>query len=145
MDDFKFEIFKNENPNTPLFKVFQLPSNKVQRIQQELFRSLKIEGENIRELERRLYDEAKVIVQSIPETNFSMHDIFRSIQVDSEFIYVTWDSFVNIDKFRLPDFCRWFEYIWYPSSDDIDIFNDDLTWILHVYHYETIALTCLKK
>lgn len=145
MDRFKFEIFKKENPKTPMFEVVPLTLDKIQIIQKKLFQLLNIEDNNIQELEKRIYQIANVLIPSIPENNFSIKELFYNLNVESNFLYVTWDSFKTIDRFKLTDFCQWFEYIWYPSSDDIDIFNDDLTWILQVYHYETIALAQLEK
>ncbi len=35
---------------------------------------------------------------------------------------------------------RWFDDIWYPASDDIDLFDSTLDWILSVSHSGLIDL-----
>jgi hypothetical protein len=49
-------------------------------------------------------------------------------------LFLTWDSFLNIDKFKLLDLDKYFEDIWFPCSDDIDIVSDDLAWIISIRH-----------
>lgn len=35
---------------------------------------------------------------------------------------------------RFKDLTEHFDYIWYPGPDDIEIFDDSLSWILSVDH-----------
>jgi hypothetical protein len=145
METFKFEIFQKENPGIPLFEVISLPSSRTHAIQQQLFKSLQIEGSSGHQLDKRLHNDAKILAQSVFDERFSIESLFNDMGFHDDFVYVTWDTFTNIDQIHLKDFCKWFQYIWYPSSDDIDVFNDELTWILHIYHYGTIALTQLRS
>lgn len=53
-------------------------------------------------------------------------------------IYVTLNSFVNVDKFTLKDFCKYFNDIWYPKADEIEISKQNLSWIISIRHDGTI-------
>lgn len=49
-------------------------------------------------------------------------------------VYVNWYRYDTIDKIGLDDFDRYFDDVWYPSVDDIDVFDDSLAWVLSVSH-----------
>ncbi|MEX0599721.1 MAG: hypothetical protein WD205_03690, partial [Rhodothermales bacterium] len=55
-------------------------------------------------------------------------------------VYVNWDRFEEVDRMALDDLDDFFHYIWYPSSDDIDVFDDDLEWILSVTHGGSVMI-----
>lgn len=52
----------------------------------------------------------------------------------SDQLNVVWDDFSEIDVFNAGDLAQWFDYIWYPSLDDIEVFPNSLDWILCVDH-----------
>lgn len=47
---------------------------------------------------------------------------------------VCWDSFCTIDIFDLNTIINFFDYIWYPSADDIIIFDESYKICLLVRH-----------
>ena len=49
-------------------------------------------------------------------------------------LYLNWYKFDNIDAIALKDLDKYFYDIWYPGSDDIDIFDSNLTWIVSIRH-----------
>jgi hypothetical protein len=49
-------------------------------------------------------------------------------------VYLNWYRFDNIDEMRFDDLSSHFDDIWYPSTDDLDIFDSSLGWILSVDH-----------
>lgn len=51
-----------------------------------------------------------------------------------EDVYVNWDDLKTIDRVRFSDLVGKFDYVWYPGPDDIDIFDDSLSWVLSVDH-----------
>jgi hypothetical protein len=52
----------------------------------------------------------------------------------SETIFLNWYRYDDVDEMRLADVTKFFEDIWYPSSDDLDIFDESLRWILSIRH-----------
>ena len=54
-------------------------------------------------------------------------------------VYVNWYRYDNIDEFLLDDLINYFDDIWYPASDDIEVFDASFSWILSVSHDGVIA------
>jgi hypothetical protein len=52
----------------------------------------------------------------------------------SDHLLLNWFRFDQIDEIRTDDLCRNFDDIWYPSSDDLDILESNLNWILSIDH-----------
>jgi hypothetical protein len=55
-------------------------------------------------------------------------------------IFVNWYQFDQIDGMDLDDLSSNFDDIWYPSVDDIEIFDKSLTWFLSVSHDGRLTL-----
>jgi hypothetical protein len=49
--------------------------------------------------------------------------------------YINWYGLSKgVDRFRLADLAVYFADVWYPASDDIEIFDDSCSWVLFVDH-----------
>jgi hypothetical protein len=55
-------------------------------------------------------------------------------------IYINWYRFNDVDAMSTGDVDQAFHDIWYPSSDDIEIFDQSLSWFLLITHFETLKL-----
>ena len=55
-------------------------------------------------------------------------------------LYVCWDDFYTIDRFDVNDVINYFSDIWYPSVDDIIIFDDSYKVCMMVRHDGVIYL-----
>lgn len=55
-------------------------------------------------------------------------------------IFINWYQFDDIDQMKLVDLSVYFDDIWYPSVDDIEIFDSALTWVATVSHYYVFRL-----
>jgi hypothetical protein len=53
-------------------------------------------------------------------------------------VYVGWGPLSDIDRFQIEDLVRYFYDVWYPSADDIDIFDETCEWIVIVRHYGSV-------
>ena len=49
-------------------------------------------------------------------------------------LYVCWDCFYAIDRFDFNDIVKYFSDIWYPSVDDIIIFDDSYKVCMMIRH-----------
>jgi hypothetical protein len=54
--------------------------------------------------------------------------------------HINWMHFDVVDKMKTVDFIKYFEYIWYPSSDDIDVIDENLNWIMLIDHEGGVRL-----
>jgi hypothetical protein len=142
LEDFKKDIFKQENPFHDMFSISQLDSVAIKEIRYRLCGRL---GCDDHELQKRLFVLRKdsLVARSNLDKSFSIDDIFTAYKIHPDKILINWDDFKTVDELSFQDFCKWFRYIWYPSSDDMDVFSTDLTWMLHVSHFEVLSLTRL--
>lgn len=73
---------------------------------------------------------------SCNDSNFNLNIVLSALDIDwPEYVFINWHRFDSIDKLKLCDLINYFDDIWYPEVDDIDIFDDTLTWVLSVTHY----------
>jgi len=49
-------------------------------------------------------------------------------------VYINWNRYDDIDEIGFADLAQQFHDIWYPSSDDIDLFDASLAWIFSIDH-----------
>lgn len=74
---------------------------------------------------------------------FSLKDTLTSMGITPlPLVYLNWYRFDRIDEMRFDDVNRYFDDLWYPHSDDLDIFDDTLSWLLSIHH--TGALGCRR-
>ena len=57
-----------------------------------------------------------------------------------DYIYISYNSFKEIDKVSLNEFCEKFVYYWYPVADDLEIVADDFSWKMLIRHDGCIFL-----
>jgi hypothetical protein len=57
----------------------------------------------------------------------------RNLRPQEE-VLLNWLRFDNMDRLAFSDLSQYFDDIWYPSSDDIDIFDDTLDWFVFIRH-----------
>lgn len=62
-----------------------------------------------------------------------------------ETVFLNWYRYDDVDEMRLADVTRYFDDIWYPSSDDLDILDESLSWILTVRHDGEVKCVSLSR
>ena len=73
------------------------------------------------------------------EVNFDLKTTFGELGIATpNEICINFNKFESIDILRFEDFSKFFSDIWYPSLDDIEIFDINLNWIVSVRHYGAI-------
>ena len=78
---------------------------------------------------------AKFLPDVNAEHGFDFCDLISELGLKArEDLFVNWHRFDQIDKITALDFGEHFNNIWYPSSDDIEIFDADLEWFVLVRH-----------
>ena len=55
-------------------------------------------------------------------------------------VFLNWYRFDDIDSLDLDDLSRHFDDIWYPSVDDIEVFDESCRWFLVVSHDGRVGL-----
>ena len=73
------------------------------------------------------------------EVNFDLKTAFGELGIATpNEICINFNKFESIDILYFDDLSKFFSDIWYPSLDDIEIFDINLNWIVLVRHYGAI-------
>lgn len=143
MQQFKVDYFKREWPGTMFPNYYSLNDEELLIIQNKLFtKFLSNKNGDLLELVQKIeaIGLAVDLVNAMNES-FSLLDLFSKKNIYSnDFVYINWYRFDDIDRINFSDLDKFFDDIWYPGSDDIDIFDDSISWILSVKHDGTLAL-----
>jgi hypothetical protein len=78
------------------------------------------------------------------DDKFNLLEVLRRLEIiPSGLVYLNFYRFDEIDEMSVGDVSRHFKYIWYPHSDDIDIFDSTFKWILSVSHDGIVSLLAI--
>ncbi|SEH89712.1 hypothetical protein SAMN02927937_02007 [Paenimyroides aquimaris] len=74
------------------------------------------------------------VISYVDDIN-SLSEVFNTLEIfPIEKIYINWYKFDDIDCLYYNDLILYFEDLWFPSSDDIEIFDNTFNWILSIRH-----------
>jgi hypothetical protein len=66
---------------------------------------------------------------------FDLRAVLKSLRFDTaDDVLLNWYRFDRIDELRADDLCTRFADIWYPSTDDLDVLDPDMRWLLLIEH-----------
>lgn len=72
---------------------------------------------------------------------FSLVELLKKQQVCyTEEGYIDWYRFDDTTAMKIRDINSVFDYLYFPSADDIQIYDDSFSWILFVKHYGEVFL-----
>ena len=146
MEIFKIENFIKDHPNKqfPWFNTLsQIESQKIfEKLKQKINIAKKISH---KALVKKIHKKGRNINFANAESiEFDFEDLISHLNIKPNIkIYINWYHYDNIDIILFREFCKYFDYIWYPSSDDIDLFDDDLSWVISVSHDGSINFVSL--
>jgi hypothetical protein len=137
METFKIDLFKNEHKSDfPHF--ISLSTEKCLILVDGLLK--KYEFANINSLIMLLYSDKKLLLSIDACKEFKLIDTLNLLKVNPQTnVYINWYRFDVIDIFNINDIDKYFFDIWYPSSDDIDIFDESLDWIISIRHDGSVS------
>ncbi len=97
-------------------------------------------------LVRALFAVSQVVDQASPQAeNFDLAQVARRLSIDPEqYIYINWYRFDHVDCMRVEDLTEYFDDLWYPS-EDIEIFDNTLSWILFILHFDQVRVADLRE
>ena len=132
MEKFKIEFFKEEYGfDFPLFT--HLSEDNALKLRGELFARFGIT--NILTLVEDISNKQMFLSEIDANSDFKLINTLKCLKIKYlDSLYLNWYKFDNIDAIALKDLDKYFYDIWYPGSDDIDIFDSNLTWIVSIRH-----------
>lgn len=135
MEKFKIVHFEKENPgeNFPFF--IHLSNEEArglfEKLQNKIGGSLTPQELSLEIRERSSY----LVGENAEKDDFSVKRVVSRIGVKiRRYIYINWYLFDNIDKMDFSDFNQFFDDIWYPGADDVDIFDNTTDWLVSINH-----------
>jgi len=136
MESFKIDHFKKDNPSGEFPWHHPLSPADMVAIRHRLSEILQVSSESNLEIVNALYAIGRAVDEINADTEgFSLCELFKKLNISLvKNVYINWYRFDNIDEMRSLDLCSFFEDIWYPGPDDIDIFDSTLSWVLSVTH-----------
>lgn len=141
MDPFKRDRFAQMYPGVALPKATTLGDAKTRELRIKLANVVGFprEVDNLA-LTNHLDSLLRPLDTKNAETSdFDLGATIRSVGIVPELrVFVNWYRYDRIDEFQLAELSHFFHAIWYPSSDDIEIFDATCTWIFAVTHMGTV-------
>ncbi|WBA43925.1 hypothetical protein [Hymenobacter canadensis] len=55
-------------------------------------------------------------------------------------LFVNWARFEEVDAFQTADVARYFDALWYPVADDIDLFDASFNWLVSIRHDGVVSV-----
>jgi len=78
------------------------------------------------------------------DPGFDLRQIFHTLRIQTpQRVYINWYRYDRIDQMQFDDLVTFFADLWYPSSDDIEILDSTLMWLLAIDHSGDIGYTRL--
>lgn len=79
-------------------------------------------------------------VTALSET-FRLSQVLWTLQIaPPESVFINWHQFDDVDELRFSDVEAHFADLWYPSSDDIEIFDSSMNWLLSIAHDGSVGV-----
>ena len=142
MDQIKLENFRKEHGfEMPIVR--SLPTGECLKIRENLLHKFSLN--NIDEF-FKIDKFSKLDGFNADEVNFDLMTAFSElgIAMPNE-ICINFNKFESIDILHFDDLSKFFSDVWYPSLDDIEIFDINLSFIVSVRHYGEIYYFVTKN
>ncbi len=148
METFKIEHFKAENPERAFPRFKHLTPIKCSELRTNIVKALGLSPQiDSLTLLRSIADAATPVAEvNADQDGFDLSALLSvlDIRVDSE-VFINWRRFDDIDQMPLQELSTHFDSIWYPSSDDIEIFDSSASWFVLIRHDGTVRVLRSKS
>ena len=138
MDEIKTKNFEALYPGKPLPKFRHLSQAECQMLLTTLAAKVGLLSEasgleTLQALEKRSED-----IPGVRPTDegFVLSSLFTQLQLEPSTVYINWSRFEDIDEMPASELSAAFNDLWYPSSDDIEIFDREQKWVLMIRHFD---------
>jgi len=146
MKEFKIRNWQGQFPGKPLPVYTALSQDEASELGIELAKRFRIsytsEDAAFTELFRRSNEVPEIYLEGEVTPLSSVFS--RCAITPRESLFVQWRMFREVDRFKTRDLENDFYSIWYPSSDDIEIFDSTMEWVLFISHHGSVSLAKTK-
>jgi hypothetical protein len=142
VEQFKIDNFIRANPgSTPPRFVAVTEAHAKELVDRLLAKAGRPSGTPAEILQQLSAQSKRLADVDVEEDEIPLVTLFEKAGiVPMPFVYVEWGALQDLDRFKLEDLSEHLYDVWYPSADDIEIFDDTLDWIMFVRHYGGIEI-----
>lgn len=148
MENFKRVHFKKEYPDNEFPWWRQLTSEEMRFMRQTIAQKIG-EGHvaDLLSLTTMVAASGELVDNvNAADEGFVLADVLKGLQIKPEKkICINWYRFDDIDEMIFEDLNRYFDDIWYPNSDDIEIFDSTFMWILSISHHGSVKIVQFSR
>ena len=141
MEAFKITLFEQEHAGSfPAFR--SLPPAEGRAWQARLATQFGLTASGTAgEFERALASRQTYYPAANAEQNFALLPTLTALGIAplSE-LFINWARFEAVDAFQTADVAHYFDDLWYPVADDIDLFDASLNWLVSIRHDGVISV-----
>lgn len=148
MNHTKRKNFESAHPGVRVPDCYTLSPSESDEIRRRLRERLQIpESSDGLAILQKLVERASLHTKANAlDDSFNLSDVMASLGVQPKVqVYVNWYRFDAIDRMAYDDVVQYFDDIWYPSSDDIEVFDSSLSWVLSVSHDGAVGFVKLGE
>jgi hypothetical protein len=146
VDALKIENFSSANRGSAFPTFEHLSPSDCAHLRSEIANRIGLDPQTkpLRLLET-LHAQAKPLT-SVDEAGFELRAVISVAGFNGcSDVYVNWYRFDHIDRIALLDLSKYFSDIWYPSSDDIEIFDGSLDWFVLITHDGLVSVLDVSR
>lgn len=142
MDAIKIENFRRLNPTGEFPRFTHLSLAECAHLRADIAKRLGIDsGADPLAVLSFLHAAARPISGVNAQNGIELRTLILSQDLKPEAeVFVNWHRFDDIDRVALIDLSKNFGDIWYPSSDDIEVFDASLDWFAFVRHDGAVSV-----
>jgi len=137
MEKIKIDNFSNEYPGRNFPEYMSLSKSACSAIAQSIHEKLALENVTDGLTLVKAIDalaRPREVASHVGE-DFDLNASLNACGISAaDVVYINWHRYDKIDRLKRCDLATYFYDIWYPDVDDIDVFDDSLSWILSVRH-----------
>ena len=142
MEQYKLDFFKKDHPNQ-LLRFVTLSAVECDKVFASFGQFYNIEPKNRNDIFGIIQSEGRFVDSVNAENeNFDLRRLVQeqNIKAMPQYMNVCWDCFHSVDVFDFNDVADFFDYIWYPSADDVILFDESYEVCLMVRHDGAVYL-----
>ena len=147
VDQFKIDHFERENGRGTFPPFRRVNEEECRKLRTELASLLGLDSNAEPITLLRLLNQMAEPIEGVDadDNKFDLGLLFESLKLEAQnVVLLNWHRFNRIDEMRAPDLCKHFSNIWYPSSEDLDVIEPKMRWVLRIAHHGAVSVVRLQ-
>src|SRR5947209_6839192 len=132
MDDVKIANCRKQHPGVAFPVYRRLSPDEAAKVRSHLARMLRIgEPLYLQDFTRQVLSRSRRILGlDAGSRKPDLLEILNPLGVKADqLVLLNWYRFDRVDEIRLADLATWFDDLWYPAVDDVDVFDSSCKWM----------------